>query len=616
MNEFRKDRAADFRLRASFMAAVVLFCFGLLLLRLLYLQVWKHDDLFSIAEENRIALLPVQAPRGEIFDRNGQQLAQNTVAFSLEIEPYRVTDLDGTLEYLKSLIEISDLDIHRFRRLKGELRRYDSIPLRPSLNDSEVARLVVHASNIPGVAVNVRSLRSYPLGTSSSHVLGHIGRISRKDRERIEREDMVQAYFGVSHIGKLGVEQSYEALLRGKPGFDQVETTAGGRMVRSLERREPVPGRNLNLALDAQLQKLVEQAYGNRRGALVALVPQTGEVLAYVSMPNFDPSLFIDGIDAKAWDGLNNSPDKPLLNRPLRGTYPPGSTYKPFVAIAALESGMRKPEDTINDPGFFMFGNHRFRDSNPRGHGMVDLKKSIVVSSDVYYYILARDMGVDMIHQYVSPWGFGQRTGIDLIGETAGILPSSAWKLERFKQPWLPGENMSIGIGQGYNSFSILQLATATAGLANRGKMMKPRLVRSVEDPVTGDVIEFGAELLRELPFSESSLDLVIEAMAEVNRSGTGARVFAGASYTVAGKTGTAQVISIGQNEKYDASRIAERFRDHSLYMAFAPVENPKVALALIVENGGFGAAAAAPIARKVFDHVLAKKPVIHAQRH
>jgi penicillin-binding protein 2 len=614
MNDIRKDSAGDFRLRASFMALLVLFAFGLLLARLVYLQVWKHDDFFSISEDNRIALLPVQAPRGEILDRNGQPLAQNSVAFSLEIEPYRVADLEATLDRLKSIVEISELDLHRFRRLKGELRRYDSIPLRPSLNDAEVARLAVHANNMPGVAVNVRSLRSYPFGNSSSHVLGHIGRISQKDRERIERDEMAQAYFGVSHIGKLGIEQSYEALLRGRPGFDQVETTAGGRMVRSLDRREPVPGRNINLALDAELQRIVEQAYGNRRGALVALEPKTGEVLAFVSMPNFDPSLFIDGIDATTWNSLNEDPDKPLLNRPLRGTYPPGSTYKPFVAIAALESGARKPEDTINDPGFFMFGNHKFRDSNPRGHGVVNLKKSIVVSSDTYYYMLARDMGVDKIHQHVAPWGFGAKTGIDLIGETPGILPSSAWKQQRFKQPWLPGENMSIGIGQGYNSFSILQLAAATAGLANRGVIMKPRLVRSVEDPVTGQVIAFPSEVLREVAVSDQSLELVVDAMAEVNRSGTGARVFAGAPYTVAGKTGTAQVISIGQNEKYNAARIAERFRDHSLYVAFAPVENPQVALALIVENGGFGAAAAAPIARKVFDHLLIKKSVAHVQ--
>ncbi len=614
MNEFRKDKVGDFRLRASFMAVLVLFCLGLLVARLAYLQIWKHEDLFSISEDNRIALLPIQAPRGEILDRNGRALAQNTVTFSLEIEPYRVADLEATLDRLKSIVEISDLDLHRFRRLKSELRRYDSIPLRPTLNDIEVAKLAVHASNMPGVAVNVRSLRSYPLGSSSSHVLGHIGRISRIDRERIEKSQMAEAYFGVSHIGKLGVEQSYEEVLRGRPGFDQVETTAGGRMVRSLERREPVPGRTLNLSLDAELQKIVEEAYGKRRGALVALAPQTGEVLAFVSMPNFDPSLFIDGIDATTWNSLNNSPDKPLLNRPLRGTYPPGSTYKPFVAIAALESGARKPEDTINDPGFFMFGNHKFRDSNPRGNGIVNLKKAIVVSSDTYYYILARDMGVDMIHEHVSPWGFGAKTGIDLIGETAGILPSSSWKQERFKQPWLPGENMSIGIGQGYNSFSILQLAAATAGLANRGTIMKPRLVRSIDDPVTGQLIEFSPEVLRKVPVSDASLDLVIDAMAEVNRSGTGARVFAGAPYTVAGKTGTAQVISIGQNEKYNAARIAERFRDHSLYVAFAPVENPQVAVALIVENGGFGAAAAAPIARKVFDHMLIKKRVANAQ--
>jgi penicillin-binding protein 2 len=444
--------------------------------------------------------------------------------------------------------------------------------------------------------------------------LGHIGRISKRDRERIEQSEQASSYFGTSHIGKLGLEQAYEGELRGQTGFDRMEITAGGRMVRSLARRLPVPGRNLRLSIDGELQRIVEQAYGKRRGALVAIAPDTGEVLAFVSMPNFNPALFIDGIDSTTWDALNNSPDKPLLNRPLRGTYPPGSTYKPFMAIAALESGMRKPDDTINDPGFFMFGNHKFRDSKPEGNGIVDLKKSIVVSSDTYYYILARDMGVDMIHEYISPWGFGQKTGIDLIGETSGILPSSKWKEDRFKQPWHPGENMSIGIGQGYNSFSILQMATATAGLANRGVIMKPRLVQSIEDPNTGEVLKTRPEVLRTVTVDDKSLDLVVEAMAEVNKSGTGARVFAGAPYSVAGKTGTAQVVSIGQNEKYNAARMAERHRDHSLYMAFAPVEKPQVALALIVENGGFGAAAAAPIARLVFDHLLLKKGVAHAK--
>ena len=596
------------------MAALVLVAFALLLLRFMYLQVWKYYDFHAMSEENRVALLPVQAPRGEIFDRFGNIIARNGSAFALEVEPHKVPNLEETLHFLSTLIKIDELDLRRFRRLKSELRKFDTIPLRPTLNDAEVARLVVHLHQLPGVSVNVRSMRYYPHGDSSSHLLGHIGRISKRDRERIEQSELASSYYGTSHIGKLGLEQAYEGELRGRTGFDRMEITAGGRMVRSLARRLPVPGKNLRLSIDGELQRIVEQAYGKRRGALVAMAPSTGEVLAFVSMPNFNPALFIDGIDATTWDALNNSPDKPLLNRPLRGTYPPGSTYKPFMAIAALESGTRKPEDTINDPGYFMFGNHKFRDSKPEGNGIVDLRKSIVVSSDTYYYILAKDMGVDLIHQHVAPWGFGQKTGIDLIGETSGILPSSKWKEDRFKQPWHPGENMSIGIGQGYNSFSILQMATATAGLANRGVIMKPRLVQSIEDPNTGEVIKTKPEVLRTVTVDDKALDLVTEAMVEVNKSGTGARVFAGAPYLVAGKTGTAQVVSIGQNEKYNAARVAERHRDHSLYIAFAPADKPEVAVALIVENGGFGAAAAAPIARAVFDHLLLKKGSDRAQ--
>lgn len=608
MVELRSNDSGDFRLRASFMAILVLAAFALLLARFAYLQIWRYYDFHALSEDNRVALLPVQAPRGEIFDRDGNVIVRNTTAFALEIEPHKVPNLDETLRILGNLIRIDELDIHRFRRLKNELRKFDSIPLRPVLNDAEVARLVVNLHHLPGVAVNVRSIRHYPFGNSSSHLLGHIGRISKRDRERIEQTEAASTYYGVSHIGKLGLEQAYESELRGRIGFDRMEITAGGRMVRSLERRLPVAGKNLRLSIDGELQRLIESEYGNRRGALVAIAPKTGEILAYVSMPNFNPMLFIDGIDAVTWDSLNNSLDKPLLNRPLRGTYPPGSTYKPFMAIAALESGSRRPEDTINDPGYFMFGNHRFRDSNPKGNGIVDLKKSIAVSSDTYYYILARDMGVDKIHEFISPWGFGQKTGIDLIGETAGILPSSRWKEERFRQPWLPGENMSIGIGQGYNSFSILQLATATAALANGGVMMKPRIVSAIEDPGTGVVVKTEPQVLRKINVDSKSLDLVKEAMIEVNKTGTGARVFAGASYVAAGKTGTAQVVSIGQNEKYNASRVAERHRDHSLYIVFAPAEDPRVAMALIVENAGFGAVAAAPIARKALDYLLLKK--------
>lgn len=606
--EFRTTDLRDFRLRASFIAAVVLVCFGLLLIRFAFLQVWKYGDYQTLAEKNRVALMPIQAPRGEVFDRDSEVLAKNLPAFALEIEPHLVPNLEDTISFLRKLITIDELDLHRFRRMKNELRKFDSIPLRPILNDAEVAKLVVYLHKLPGVSVNVRTLRHYPHGDSASHLLGHIGRISQTDRDRIDRSELSKAYFGSTHIGKLGLEQAYEADLRGKTGFERVEITAGGKMVRSLSQDLPMPGKNLRLSIDGELQRRVEKAYGKRRGAMVAIDPNTGEILAFVSMPNFNPALFIDGIDAVTWDQLNNSPDKPLLNRPLRGTYPPGSTYKPFMALAALESGMRKPDDTINDPGYFMFGNHKFRDSNPKGNGIVDLKRSIVVSSDTYYYILARDMGVDLIHQYISPWGFGQKTGVDLLGEVSGILPSSKWKEDRFKQPWLPGENMSIGIGQGYNSFSMLQLATATAALANRGIVMRPHLVKAIEDPNTGRITQIEPEVVRKIPINEKHFELVKEAMIDVNIEGTGARVFQGAPYQVAGKTGTAQVISIGQNEKYNAARLAEFYRDHSLYMGFAPADAPKVAVALIVENAGFGAAAAAPIARKVFDYLLVEK--------
>jgi penicillin-binding protein 2 len=614
MTEFRSNDTNDFRLRASVIALAVLLAFGLLLLRFAYLQTWKHGDYFTLAERNRVALIPVQAPRGQIFDRHGNIMVRNTPAFALEIEPHKISNLDETLKQVSSLIDINELDMRRFRRTKEELRKFENIPLRPTLNDAEAAKLVVTLHQLPGVSVNVRSLRQYPYADSSSHLLGHIGRVSKSDRERIEQGDQSSTYFGVSHIGKLGLEQAYEEALRGRPGFNRTEVTAAGNMVRHLSGQAATPGQNLYLSVDIQLQQLIEKAYGKRRGALVAIEPSTGEVLAFVSMPNFNPAIFIDGIDSKTWDALNNSPDKPLLNRPLRGTYPPGSTYKPFMAIAALQSGTRTAKDTINDPGYFMFGNHRFRDSNPAGNGVVDLKKSIVVSSDVYYYILAKDMGVDLIYQHNKPWGFGQQTGIDLIGEVAGILPSSKWKEQRFKQPWLPGENMSIGIGQGYNSFSILQLAAATAALANNGVLMKPRVVQAIENPNTGQITKIAPQVARQINVSKEHLDLVVEAMIEVNKSGTGARVFGNAPYTVAGKTGTAQVIGIGQNDTYNAARISEFHRDHSLYMAFAPAESPRVALAIVVENSGFGAAAAAPIARQVFDYLLTPKEAAREQ--
>jgi penicillin-binding protein 2 len=432
--------------------------------------------------------------------------------------------------------------------------------------------------------------------------------VSPADKERIATWPDAADYVGTEYIGKIGLEQSYERELHGTTGFEEVEITAGGRAVRTLSRTPSIPGNDLILSVDIKLQEIVEKAFGDRRGALIAIEPATGDVLAFVSKPTFDPNLFVEGIDPLNWDALNTDPDKPLLNRALRGTYPIGSTYKPFLALAALELGKRRPEQVIYDPGYFMFGNHRFRDSNKVPLGPVDMHRSIVKSSDIYYYMLANDLGVDAIHDFMKPFGFGQITGIDVEGEQTGILPSTQWKQQRFKQKWYPGETISIGIGQGYNAFTLLQLAHATANLANRGVVMKPHLVKQVVDARTGEKRLTVPKESYRIPLKPQHLKTVIDAMVDVNISGTGRAAFQGAPYKVAGKTGTAQVIGIKQNEKYDANRVDERHRDHSLFIAFAPAEDPKIALALIVENGGFGALAAAPIARQAIDYYLLGK--------
>lgn len=612
MVEVRNTERELHRLRVRLAVAMlmVLACFGVLGARFWYLQIHRYADFHAQAEDNRIALVPAPPSRGLIFDRNGVLLAENVSAYTLELRPMRDARLEETIDALSQIVEITPRDRRRFRRLLQDSRRSESVPLKVKLTDDEVARLAVQRFRFPGVEIRGRLFRTYPLGDTAAHVLGYIGRISRDDLTRLDDRNRLAQYAGSTHIGKVGVELSYEDVLHGSVGADEVEVSAGGRVVRTLSRTPPVPGSNLILSIDIRLQKLAEEAFGERRGALVAIEPATGDVLALVSRPGYDPNLFVDGIDPQSWQALNEHPDHPLLNRPLRGTYPPGSTYKPFMALAALTTGARTASDTISDPGYFMLGTHRFRDSRPAGHGTVDLRKSIVVSSDTYYYKLAYEMGVDRIHEFMKPWGFGQLTGIDLEHETAGILPSTQWKLRRYRQKWFPGETPSVGIGQGYNAFTILQLAHATATLANDGIVMKPHVVQSIEDPGTHARRRTVQKESYRIALKPAHLQLVKEAMAEVNRTGTGRLAFGGAPYAAAGKTGTAQVIGIRQNERYDASKVAERHRDHSLYMAFAPLEKPEIAVAVIVENGGFGAQAAAPIARKVFDyHLLGKLP-------
>ncbi len=597
-----------FRDRVVAASAVVLLCFGLLALRLIYLQVFKHEHYLEQAENNRTAIVPIVPNRGLITDRNGVVLATNFSAYTLEITPSKVRNLEETLEALSQVVEITNRDRRRFKRIREEFKSLESVPIRTKLSDEEVARFAAQRYRFPGVDIKARLFRSYPFGEVGSHVVGYIGRINQKEKERIEEEDELGNYRGTDYIGKLGIEQAYEKSLHGITGVEQIETSAGGRAVRRLASSPSTPGDTVQLSIDIKLQKLIEDMFGERRGALVAIDPRNGQVLAFVSKPTFDPNLFVEGIDSESWAALNESIDKPLLNRALRGTYPPGSTYKPFMALAALSAGKRSASTVVQDSGVWTFGGHQFR-SHGDGVGAVDMHLSIVRSSNVYYYTLANEMGVDAIHDFMKPLGFGQLTGIDVLGEVRGVLPSQEWKRKTYKRPeqqkWYAGETISLGIGQGYNTFSMLQLAHATATLAQGGQQHRPRLLLATQDSVSRQVKAAPAATPVQLDFKAEHVAVIKRALASVTQEGTSARVFAGAPYLSAGKTGTAQAVSIGQKEKYNAAKLEEHQRDHSLYMAFAPVDAPQIALAVVVENAGFGAAHAAPIARRVFDYVL-----------
>ena len=598
-----------FQTRVIVLQGLVLVCFVLLGIRLMYLQVIRHEDLLAQAENNRTAILPTVPNRGTILDRNGVVLANNYSAYTLEITPSRVKDLEATIDSLSEIIDIPMRDRRRFKRMREESKNFDSLPIRSRLTDEEVAKFTAQHFRFPGVEIKARLFRNYPYGHLASHVVGYIGRINQKEKEQLEDSDDDGNYRGTQYIGKLGVEQGYERELHGITGVQEVETSAGGRAVRRLASKPATPGQNVVLSIDIKLQKMIEDLYGNRRGALVALDPRTGEILAFVSKPTFDPNLFVDGIDSESWKMLSESIDKPLLNRALRGTYPPGSTYKPFMALAALETGKRSASDIINDAGSWTYGGHTFRSHGDAGLGPVDMVKSIVLSSNVYYYSLANVMGVDTIHDFMKPLGFGQITGIDLPGELRGTLPSTEWKKKNYKKPeqqrWYGGETISLGIGQGYNAFTMLQLANATGIVANGGIYNKPRLVMATQDPIQRVDRGVMSESPVNLGFKPENVAVIKQGLIGVAKEGTSARVFAGAPYQSAGKTGTAQAVTIGQKEKYNASKLDEHQRDHALYMAFAPADNPQIALAIVVENAGFGAAQAAPIARRVFDYWL-----------
>ena len=597
-----------FRSRLLVAGGFMLVCFALLVARFGWLQINRFDYYHTRAEDNRIALVPISPNRGLIVDRDGEVLARNYAAYTLEIAPTHFRQADALFDQLASVVEITPRDRRRFSKILDESRNFDSVPIRIRLTDEEVARFVARRFEFEGVEVKARLFRDYPNGSLASHVIGYIGRINERDLERIDARDETANYRGTEHIGKVGLEQSYEDELHGVTGFEEVEVDAGGRAVRQLRRTPPTSGNNLVLTLDRGLQRVAENAFNGRRGALVAIEPATGGVLALVSSPTFNPNLFVDGISTQDWNALNTSPDHPLLNRALASANPPGSTFKPFMALAALTTGKRTPEQAISDPGYFDFGGHRFRDDKVGGHGVVDMYKSIAFSCNTYYYRLAADLGIEQIAGFMDGFGLGSRTRVDLEGESSGVLPSPEWKRTRFRrveqQKWFAGETISVGIGQGYNAYTPIQLASAVATLAADGVRFRPHLVRYVEDVRTGARRVIEPEPLTRLPLAREHVDFIKRAMEGVNLEGTGRRAFKGAGYRVAGKTGTAQVFSL-RGATYREKQIRERLRDHSLYVAFAPVDKPAIALAVLVENGGFGSQAAAPIARQVLDYYL-----------
>ncbi len=600
-----------FRMRLAISAGFVLVLFLLLYARFYYLQIIQQEHYHTLAEANRISIAPLVPYRGLISDRNGRILAQNYSAYTLEVVPSKIQDLEATLNELATIIEITPADRQRFNKLLKESKRFKSLPIRNRLTDVEIATFATNRYRFPGIEIKAQVYRQYPEKEMVSHVIGYISRINDQDLEQLESSGELHNYRGSHHIGKTGIEQSYEKQLHGVTGFEEVETDAAGRSIRVLSRTPPTPGNNLILTLDIGLQEVAEIAFSDRRGALVALDPNNGEVLAFVSKPGYDNNLFIGGIDQENWNLLNNSIDRPLNNRALRGVYPPGSTFKPFMALAALELGKRTPEYSMSDPGYFSLPgvSRRYRDWKPGGHGRVDLHKSLVVSCDTYYYSLANDLGIDNIHNFISQFGLGSKTGIDIEGEASGLLPSSSWKMRQHKQKWYAGDTISVSIGQGYNLTTPLQLAFATMLIANNGKAYLPHLVKQIQNSQTGEVQDIPAKLLYSLNLKPKNLEVVKNALVDVTRpGGTAAKAGANADYTFAGKTGTSQVIAIKQGERYNEKLINERHRDHAMFIAYAPADDPKIALAILVENTGTGGSTAAPIARQVFDYFLLGK--------
>ena len=599
-----------FTMRA-FGAALIVGILALVLVgRLVHLQIFKHQHFTTLSENNRVKIVPIAPTRGLIFDRQGEVLAQNLPTYSLEVVPEVIEDVGVLVAELRAIVEIADEDEEAFLSALARKRRFEKVPLRLRLNDREVARFAVNRHRFPGVEIGARLTRDYPLGELGVHLIGYVGRINKRELDRIDQAD----YRGTSHIGKTGVEASYEDWLHGRVGYQRVETNAQGRILRVLERHDPVPGRNLFLTMDSNLQRTAEEALGEENGAIVALDPASGAVLAMASNPGFDPNLFAQGIGLETYRNLQRSPNRPLFNRAVNGQYPPGSTIKPFMGLAGLERGIGHARAESWCPGWFRLPGRkrRFRDWKKYGHGRIALHGAIVQSCDVFFYELALALGIDRMHEYLSNFGFGERTGIKLAAESRGLMPSRAWKRNARGQAWFPGETVITGIGQGYMLATPLQLASATAAISMRGMRLRPRVVDRVVNPASGEIGEVEPEIVATMELLDvSNWERIVEAMTGVVHGprGTARRINDGLSYRMAGKTGTAQVFGIGQNEEYDAEKLDKRLHDHGLFIAFAPVGQPRIAVAVVVEHGGSGSKAAAPLARIVLDAYLGDTP-------
>jgi len=599
-----------FTARAIFAAVLTVLLMLVLVARMFYLQILQHQHFTTLSTNNRVSVQPIAPTRGLIYDRNGVLLAENVPTYSLEIVPERVDDMNHTLAEIGKLIEVSDDDIDRFEHELKRRRRFEAVPLRFRLSDEEVALIAVNSHRMPGVEINSTLTRYYPLGNLTAHSVGYVGRINVAELRSLDPSD----YAATTYVGKIGVEKSYETLLHGHVGYQQVETNARGRVLRVLERTPPVPGQNLYLNTDVRLQRIAEKAFGEERGALVAIDPNTGAVLSLVSMPSYDPNLFVNGIPLKTYRELSDSRDQPLFNRALRGQYPPGSTLKPFVGLAGLELNEITAHDTVVCPGWYSLqgDDHRYRDWKKTGHGTISLTNAIIQSCDVFFYDLSFHLGIDRLSGFLQQFGFGQRTTIDIGGETSGLLPTREWKRRVRKEPWFPGETLITGIGQGFNMATPLQIANATATLSIEGKHMKPMVVHAIEDPATHIRSPMPPIQLSQVPVKDpTNWRRIVRAMTLVIHSphGTARRINHNLPYKIAGKTGTAQVFGIKQDEEYVAEDIAKRLRDHALFIAFAPADKPRIAIAVVVENGGSGGAVAAPIARKIFDAYLLGHP-------